>query len=285
MTNDFVALLKDSSLVSVLTVVELTKQTQIFAANIGSWLVPAPCARRSTSRCRCRWPGPPAASSEVEGAHAMSGLVLEASGVALRRGSRDVLRGVDLQVGRGELVALMGLSGGGKTTFLRAVAGLDAFDAGTLTVDGVSLPAGRLPAPDVLKALRRKVGMVFQFHHLFEHMTAVHNVWLALVHVTACRGTRPNAAPWRCSIKWAVAARAMPCHASWSGGEAPARRDRPGPGRRPAAAADGRADGLARPARRDELGDTLERLTQSAARCWPRRTTTTSRATTRTGSS
>jgi polar amino acid transport system substrate-binding protein len=40
MTNDFVALLKDSSLVSVITVVELTKQTQIFAANIGSWLVP-----------------------------------------------------------------------------------------------------------------------------------------------------------------------------------------------------------------------------------------------------
>jgi len=40
MTNDFVALLKDSSLVSVITVVELTKQTQIFAANIGSWVVP-----------------------------------------------------------------------------------------------------------------------------------------------------------------------------------------------------------------------------------------------------
>ena len=45
MTNDFVALLKDSSLVSVLTVVELTKQTQIFAANVGSWVVPgALCA-------------------------------------------------------------------------------------------------------------------------------------------------------------------------------------------------------------------------------------------------
>ena len=45
MTNDFVALLKDSSLVSVITVVELTKQTSIFAANIGSWVVPgAMCA-------------------------------------------------------------------------------------------------------------------------------------------------------------------------------------------------------------------------------------------------
>ena len=55
MTNDFVALLKDSSLVSVLTVVELTKQTQIFAdehRQLGRF--PACCARRSISRCRCR---------------------------------------------------------------------------------------------------------------------------------------------------------------------------------------------------------------------------------------
>ena len=54
MTNDFVALLKDSSLVSVLTVMELTKQTQIFATNLGSWVVPERCARRCTSRCRFR---------------------------------------------------------------------------------------------------------------------------------------------------------------------------------------------------------------------------------------
>ena len=56
MTNDFVALLKDSSLVSVITVVELTKQTSIFAANIGSWVVPGRCARRCIWCCRCRLP-------------------------------------------------------------------------------------------------------------------------------------------------------------------------------------------------------------------------------------
>ena len=50
MTNDFVALLKDSSLVSVITVVELTKQTSIFAANIGSWLVPGAVVRGDVSR-------------------------------------------------------------------------------------------------------------------------------------------------------------------------------------------------------------------------------------------
>ena len=76
----------------------------------------------------------------------MSGPVLEARGIALRRGAREVLRGVDLRVGRGEFVALMGLSGGGKTTFLRAVAGLETFNAGELTVDGVSLQAGGLRA-------------------------------------------------------------------------------------------------------------------------------------------
>ena len=78
----------------------------------------------------------------MEGAHLVSAPVLDARGITLRRGTREILRGVYLRVNRGELVALMGLSGGGKTTFLRAVAGLDTFDAGTLSVDGVSLQAG-----------------------------------------------------------------------------------------------------------------------------------------------
>ena len=113
----------------------------------------------------------------------MSTLLLDARGVQLRRGTREVLCGVDLRVGPGELVALMGLSGGGKTTFLRAVAGLEIFDSGVLAVDGVELPAGRMPDGGSLRALRRKVGMVFQFHCLFEHLPALTNVWLAPVHV------------------------------------------------------------------------------------------------------
>ena len=55
MTNDFVALLKDSSLVSVLTVLELTKQTQIFATNIGSWIIPGLLCAALYLACRCRW--------------------------------------------------------------------------------------------------------------------------------------------------------------------------------------------------------------------------------------
>jgi ABC-type polar amino acid transport system ATPase subunit len=109
--------------------------------------------------------------------------VLEISGLMLRRGPRDVLRGVDLRAERGELVALMGLSGGGKTTVLRAIAGLEAFEGGSIQLEDVRLRPGRIPDGAVAKALRRNVGLVFQLHHLFEHLTALHNVWLAPVHV------------------------------------------------------------------------------------------------------
>jgi len=89
--------------------------------------------------------------------------VLRISGLRLVRGRREILRGVDLAAGAGEIVALMGLSGSGKTTILRIVAGLERADAGEVI-------AGR-------------VGMVFQFHCLFEHLTALQNVTLAPVHV------------------------------------------------------------------------------------------------------
>lgn len=90
-------------------------------------------------------------------------VVLRVAGLRLTRGSREILRGVDLAASEGELVALMGLSGSGKTTILRVVAGLETPDAGEITA--------------------AKVGMVFQFHFLFEHLCALENVMLAPVHV------------------------------------------------------------------------------------------------------
>jgi ABC-type polar amino acid transport system ATPase subunit len=193
----------------------------------------------------------------------MSGLVLEARGITLRRGAREVLRGVDLDVRRGELVALMGLSGGGKTTFLRAVAGLEPFDGGTLAIDGVRLSAGVPPSADAMKALRRKVGMVFQFHHLFEHMTAVHNVWLALVHVYGVPRHEAEQQAQALLDQMGVGARARALPRELSGGEAQrvaiARALAVDP---PLLLMDEPTASLD-PARRDELGDTLERLTQS----------------------
>ena len=101
-------------------------------------------------------------------------------GVALERGARLLLQGVTFSAGRGELLALMGASGTGKTSLLRAVSGLDPICAGDMQVGGVHLRPGRVPRPG---ELHRSVSMVFQFHYLFSHMTALQNVWLAPVHV------------------------------------------------------------------------------------------------------
>jgi len=111
----------------------------------------------------------------------MSAAVLRVRDVRLDRGDRRVLNGISLEVGRGELVAIMGPSGSGKTTLLRAITGLAPFDAGEIGIDDVTLSSGPAP-PLTRRALCRKVGMVFQFHCLFEHLSALDNVCLAPVH-------------------------------------------------------------------------------------------------------
>lgn len=115
----------------------------------------------------------------------MSDLALRLREVELHRGTRRVLAGVSFEVGRGELVALMGPSGAGKTTVLRVVAGLETFQSGRVEIEDFVLSGGNGVPPAALRSLRRKVGMVFQFHHLFEHLTALKNVWLAPVHAHA----------------------------------------------------------------------------------------------------
>jgi ABC-type polar amino acid transport system ATPase subunit len=117
--------------------------------------------------------------------------LLRVEGVRLLRGDRAVLDGVDLGVSRGEICALMGLSGSGKTTVLRACVALEAFDGGRIDVDGFPLAPGRVPPESRLKPLRGRVGMVFQLHALFEHLTALENTELAPVWV---HGRSPNAA-------------------------------------------------------------------------------------------
>ena len=103
--------------------------------------------------------------------------------LCVRYDSRDVLRSLSLDVARGEIVALMGPSGVGKTTALRAVAALQPFDEGRIVVDGFDLKPGPVPPESQLEPLRRRVGFVFQSHALFEHLTARDNVTLALRHV------------------------------------------------------------------------------------------------------
>jgi ABC-type polar amino acid transport system ATPase subunit len=93
-------------------------------------------------------------------------------------GAHTVLDGVCLTVKKGEVAAVIGPSGGGKSTLIRCLNGLETFEGGRIDVDGFRLQPvgnGRIPQSTLL-ALRRKVGMVFQQFNLFPHMTALENV-------------------------------------------------------------------------------------------------------------
>jgi glutamate transport system ATP-binding protein len=101
------------------------------------------------------------------------------SGVNKHFGRLHVLKDIDLTVGRGEVVVIIGPSGSGKSTLCRTVNGLEPVESGTITVDGEPLPAeGR-----ALARLRADVGMVFQSFNLFSHKTVLENVMLAPVKV------------------------------------------------------------------------------------------------------
>ena len=106
--------------------------------------------------------------------------MIEVSGVAkaYRDGAvrRQVLRGVDLTVERGEAAAIVGPSGSGKSTLLNILGALDTADAGSVRVDGVDLTASR---PSALAGFRnRSLGFVFQFHQLLPDFSALENVMM-----------------------------------------------------------------------------------------------------------
>lgn len=110
--------------------------------------------------------------------------LLTSRGLTITRGDRSIVRNVSFSVDRGDIVAVMGPSGAGKSTVLRAIAGLDPIAAGTVQIDGMTLGPGAVPRGTALRDLHRRVGVVFQFHHLFAHKRALENVWLAPVHVS-----------------------------------------------------------------------------------------------------
>jgi polar amino acid transport system ATP-binding protein len=95
--------------------------------------------------------------------------------VKKRFGDNEVLKGIDLEVQRGEVIAIIGKSGSGKSTLLRCINGLESIDGGSIMVAGSQL----LPGEAALKALRLKIGMIFQQFNLFPHLTAGRNVMLS----------------------------------------------------------------------------------------------------------
>ena len=146
--------------------------------------------------------------------------LLKIDALGVRRAERDVLRGLSLVVQRGEIVALMGPSGAGKTTALRAVAALQAFDAGQIEVDGFVLVPGPVPGQSQLGTLRRRVGLVFQAHALFEHLSARDNVTLALRHVVGKTDAEARGVAERLLSSLEVGTRADALPRQLSGGEA-----------------------------------------------------------------
>ncbi len=102
-----------------------------------------------------------------------------------RHGDLEVLRGVSIHVARGEVAAIIGPSGGGKSTFLRCLNGLERFQGGTVSIDGLAVDCGisDRDRERVLGQVRRKVGMVFQSFNLFPHRTVIQNVIEAPIHV------------------------------------------------------------------------------------------------------
>ena len=110
-----------------------------------------------------------------------------------RLGAEEVLRGIDFSVDRGEVVALIGPSGGGKSTLLRALNYLTPCTTGEVAIAGLRLRPGMSERTDAaaLRAVRQRAGMVFQAFHLFPHLTALGNVMEAPRHVL---GLDPDAA-------------------------------------------------------------------------------------------
>ena len=112
--------------------------------------------------------------------------IVELRGVNKAFGPVQVLKGVNLTVTKGEVLVIIGASGSGKSTLIRCVNGLEAFQEGSIVVDGCELPceADRQVGEDQkLMGVRRGVGMVFQQFNLFPHKSVLENVALAPMRV------------------------------------------------------------------------------------------------------
>lgn len=108
-------------------------------------------------------------------------MILEATNIHKRYGTLDVLKGVSLQVKKGEIVSLVGPSGAGKSTLLHIIGTLDRPNSGDLKIEGKDVFK---QSDKALAAFRNKsIGFIFQFHHLLPEFTAVENVCIpAYIH-------------------------------------------------------------------------------------------------------
>ncbi|MDF2615126.1 MAG: Phosphonate-transporting ATPase [Clostridia bacterium] len=110
--------------------------------------------------------------------------MLRIQGLKKSFGNVEVLKGVDLELQKGEILVIVGPSGGGKTTLLRSINYLEKCDAGTIAIDGKYLIRdGVYASKGELKEIRRTIGMVFQGFNLFPHMSVIDNIIEAPIRV------------------------------------------------------------------------------------------------------
>ena len=103
-------------------------------------------------------------------------MMIEINNITKSFGALQVLKGIDLQIGKGEVVSIVGPSGAGKTTLLQIIGTLDKPDTGTVCIDGVNVTS--LSQKKLSDFRNAKLGFVFQFHQLLPEFTAIENIMI-----------------------------------------------------------------------------------------------------------
>ncbi|MBI5512442.1 MAG: amino acid ABC transporter ATP-binding protein [Deltaproteobacteria bacterium] len=146
--------------------------------------------------------------------------MIEVTSLKKSYGERTVLAGITASFKKGDVVSLVGPSGGGKSTLLRCLNGLEEFQQGSITVAGIQLnPGGYKKNKAALLAIRRRVGMVFQTWNLFAHRTALGNVIEAPVHVKGASVEEATKRAKELLERVGLSHRAMAYPSEMSGGE------------------------------------------------------------------
>ena len=141
--------------------------------------------------------------------------MISIKGVNKHYGALHVLKDINLDVGRGQVVVVLGPSGSGKSTLCRTINRLETIDSGTIAIDGDVLPSeGRK-----LAQLRSEVGMVFQSFNLFAHKTVLENVILAPVKVRKVANEQARSRAMSLLERVGVASQAEKYPAQLSGGQ------------------------------------------------------------------